>query len=153
VLLAILGVVLAPGVSAEVILSTSVQKVEHQPGPAGATIERLVDADSVLPGERLRYTIVFSNEGKQDAVPGSIVITNPLPEGVHYVEGSATGRDTVISFSTDGENFAAPAGLEISEGAASRTAEAADYRSIRWAFEPGLAAGESGVVSFDVEVY
>jgi uncharacterized repeat protein (TIGR01451 family) len=149
---ALTGMLLASCAAAEVTLNTSVQKVEHEPGPAGAVIERLVDVQSVLPGERLRYTIVFANEGELDAIPGSIVITNPLPQGVRYVEGSATGRDTLITFSIDGETFAVPGALRIPEGATNRPAEAADYRSIRWAFEPGLAAGESGVVSFDVDV-
>ena len=135
---------------AEVMLTTGVMKVVAMPDGSGSRVEQLQEAETVLPGDVLRYTIVFSNQSPQDVAPGSIVITNPLPEGTEYLAGSAVGRNTVISFSLDGENFASPEALVVVEGAARRPAAAADYRSIRWTFEPRLAAGDSGQVSFDL---
>jgi uncharacterized repeat protein (TIGR01451 family) len=134
-------ILLAPVTWAEVVLDSRVQKVD-------AGFETGVDG--VYPGEILRYTIVFSNEGTRTAIAGSIVITNPLPEGTAYVDGSATGMDTLVSFSVDGENFGAPEELVLEEAGLARPAMPGDYRSIRWTFEPELAAGESGEVSFDL---
>jgi len=143
---------------AEVVLSSSVQKIETgapaepaAPGAPGEEIQ-LVPVEKVFAGEALRYTIVFTNQGTQTAVAGSIVITNPLPEGTEYLDGSAAGFDTVITFSVDGENFALPDVLAIEEAGGLRPATAADYRSIRWTFEPELPAGESGEVTFDLRL-
>lgn len=133
---------LAPVSWAEVVLDSRVQKVE-----AGGFQSSV---NGVYPGEILRYTIVFSNEGTRTTVAGSIVITNPLPEGTEYVDGSATGMDTMVTFSVDGENFGAPEELVLVEEGLARPAIPGDYRSIRWTFEPELAAGESGEVSFDL---
>ena len=152
---ACMSLLLVPGLwaaaaSAEVTLATSVKKIAVD--PIDPTRQELVDAVSVLPGEMLRYTIAFSNQGMQDVVPGSIVITNPLPVGTEYVEGSASGSDTRVAFSTDGESFAPSNDLTVLEGGAARRATAADYQSIRWTYQPTLRAGESGEVSFDLRI-
>lgn len=136
---------LAPVALAEVLLDTRVQKVESDGFGAGVS--------GVYPGEILRYTIVFSNTGTQTTVAGSIVITNPLPEGGEYVDGSAAGTDSAVTFSVDGENFDVPESLILVEEGAARPASAADYQSIRWTYEPELAAGDSGEVSFDLLIH
>ena len=104
----------------------------------------------VFSGDVLRYTIRFENTSSQDVTAGSVVITNPLPEETVYLEGSAMGLDTLITYSVDGENFAAPDALLIGEGAQARTASAADYRAIRWAYQPLLPAGAASEVSFEL---
>lgn len=134
----------AAQVAAEVVLSTSVDRV------VGGD-RRSVEA-GVSPGDVLRYTISFTNQGTQTARAGTIVITNPLPEGTEYVDGSAGGAGTVVTFSVDGERFAAPESLMVQQDGASRVATAGDYRSIRWTFRPALSAGESGEVSFDLRI-
>jgi uncharacterized repeat protein (TIGR01451 family) len=137
-----------PGL-AEVILENTVKKIESTVTSSGVVEQQLVAVDSVLPGDELRYTIRFSNQSTQAAEAGSIVITNPLPEGTRYIEGSAAGLDAVIVFSLDGKNFA-PAGTLMLE--AEGASVPADYRAIRWTFGPQLAAGESGSVSFDIRI-
>ncbi len=141
----------APSV-AEVILENAVEKVESTVTPSGMVEQRLMAVESVQPGDELRYTITFSNQGTLAAEAGSIVITNPLPEGTQYIEGSAAGTDAVIVFSLDGENFAPVGSLMLEAGQTSIPAPAADYRAIRWTFGPQLDAGESGSVSFDIRM-
>jgi uncharacterized repeat protein (TIGR01451 family) len=137
-------------VVAEVTLTTEVQRVvEAQPGSGAATLEAVTD---VLPGDVIRYSIVFRNDSAQDVAAGSVVITNPLPDGTDYVDGSATGDSTRITFSVDGETFEDPSTLTVTDAAGTRRATAADYRSIRWAYAPRLPAGASGEVSFDVRM-
>lgn len=138
----------AATIQAEVTLNTTVARVSMANDDRGA--EQLQSVDEVRSGDVLRYTIVFANESTQDVSAGSVVITNPLPEGTRYLEGTAMGDDTIITFSVDEENFAAPEALMVGEGASTRAASASDYRSIRWTYEPLLRAGESSEVSFDL---
>jgi len=154
-------VAVAPATLAEVTLSTSVERVSTEVG-LGAPVEPADPAErperaypaepltEVLPGDVLRYTISFENTSTQDVAAGSVVITNPLPADTVYVEGSAAGERTRVTFSVDGENFADPEALVVGEGAAVRAADASDYRAIRWTYEPLLAAGESSEVSFEL---
>jgi len=127
--------------AAEVRLSTYVHKVETYSGDGGLQ-RRLVDADSVLPGDELRYTITFTNLGNEVVAAGSILITNPLPEDTEYVPGTAAGQDTVITFSGDGESFGSSEGLLTADGAP----------TIRWLYENELEPGESSSVSFSLRL-
>ena len=151
---------------AEVTLSTSVERIStavsapaavDRAGNITGTIESAGDPagpaatpSEVFSGDVLRYTIVFENTSSQDVAAGSVVITNPLPEETVYLEGSAMGEDTLITYSVDGETFGSPAELLVGEGAQARAATAADYRAIRWAYEPLLPAGASSQVSFEL---
>lgn len=138
----------AAATQADVTLNTSVARVSMV--AEGTGVEQLENVSDVLPGDVLRYTIVFANTSTQDVAAGSVVITNPLPEGTEYLAGSAAGADTIITFSVDDENFAGPDSLMVGEGASARAATASDYRSIRWTYERLLGAGESSEVSFDL---
>ena len=100
---------------------------------------RISLVSEVLPGDVLRYTIVFQNTSTQDVAAGSVVITNPLPEQTLYVEGSAAGARTEVTFSVDGETFAEHPKRCVVGGSAAgsaRAADAADYRAIRWTYQP-----------------
>ncbi len=153
-----LGAMLAAAAAAEVSLETSVEKWESYEDAFGTLKRRLVDAETVLPGDELRYTITFMNHGPELVDAGSIVITNPLPEGTDYLLGTAAGVDTLITLSTDGEQFAAadtsPAARFDPAPAPDATGSVAapEVRAIRWAFEPSLEPGESSFVTFEVRL-
>lgn len=139
-------------VVAEVTLTTQVHRVV--PGEPGtrAGNEALEAVTDVRPGDVIRYTIIFQNESAQDVAAGSVVITNQLPEGTVYLDGTASGDSTQITFSVDGDDFADPGSLTVTDASGTRRAAAADYRSIRWAYGPRLPAGARGEVSFDVRM-
>lgn len=139
-------------VVAEVTLTTQVQRVVPGEPATRAGNEALEAVTDVRPGDVIRYTIVFRNESAMDVAGGSVVITNPLPEGTVYLDGTAAGDSTQITFSVDGELFADPGSLTVTDGTGTRRAAAADYRSIRWAYAPRLPAGAAGEVSFDVRM-
>ena len=166
---------LPPFASAEVTLNTSVERISttvptNTDTPVGTTADGELgagvempspansDADNaeadvpneVFSGDVLRYTIRFENTASQDVAAGSVVITNPLPEGTVYLEGSAMGQDTLITYSVDGETFAAPMELLVGEGAQARAASAVDYQAIRWTYQPLLPAGAASEVSFEL---
>ena len=138
--------------AAQVTLENSVQKVETFVNEAGEPQRRLVDADSVVPGDELRYTIAFSNNGGASVDAGSVVITNPIPDETEYMDGTAFGSGTDIVYSLDGENFAAPEALTVMLEGVETPVMAKDYRSIRWVFRPALEPGETSNVSFSVRL-
>lgn len=142
----------ATSAMAQVTLENTVQKVETFVNDTGEPQRRLVDAESVVPGDELRYTITFTNAGSEVVDAGSIVITNPIPPETEYLDGTAFGSGTEIDFSLDGETFAPADELMISQGGAEVIASAKDYRSIRWVFQPALEPGETGNVSFNVRL-
>lgn len=145
--------VLAPVSAAAVAMTDSVQKVERYVDADGQVKRRLVTTDQVIPGDELRYTIEFANDGRAAIDARSIVITNPLPEDTVYIDGTAFGSGTVVEYSVDnGETFAPAAALTVERDGVSVPASAADYTTIRWTFEPVLEPGENSNVSFNVRL-
>lgn len=114
--------------------------------------ERL--ADSLSPGgghERL-YTGRFRYQGA-DAVP-ALRIVLPVPAGMHYLPGSATGPGAEIAYSVDGgRTFAPPETLRAMRAAPgallrTRRARAAEYTHIQWLLVGEFVPGLTGLVSF-----
>ena len=128
-------------------VTTVVQKEETFINDDGERDKRLVDASTVVPGERVVYTITFRNISDQAA--DNVVITNPIDSNLTYVDGSAFGPGTDIEFSADGgKTWGAPGGLQVSDEGGTRAAEAADFTHVRWVVKNDLAAGAHGVVRF-----
>ncbi len=128
-------------------VTTVVQKEEVFTNENGEQEKRLVDANTVIPGERVVYTITFRNISDQSA--DNVVITNPIDSNLTYVEGSAFGPGTVIEFSVDGgKTWGAPDALQVSEDGGTRRAEAKDFTHVRWVVQNDVAAGALGVVRF-----
>jgi uncharacterized repeat protein (TIGR01451 family) len=138
----------------EVELSSLVQKLETYVDENGEEQTRLVEAASVVPGDELRYTILFENVSDSVTVDaGSVVITNPVPEFTEYVEGTAFGAGTVIEFSADGgETWGDPGSLTVIDEGGERLAEPADYTHVRWTLQPELEPGAQGSVYFRVKL-
>ena len=115
---------------------------------SGIEQPRLIEAARVLPGEEVLFTVTYTNVGDQAAE--DVVITNPVPEHMSYVNSSATGDNTSVAFSVDGgETFAAPQNLRITDDlGVERPAAAKDYSHIRWVVDSDLTAGGSGTVQF-----
>jgi uncharacterized repeat protein (TIGR01451 family) len=142
----------ASAAEAQVRLDNSIKKVETFVNEAGDVERRLVDANSVVPGDELQYTVRFTNNGNEPVDAGTIVITDAIPAHTEYLDGTAFGAGTDIWFSVDGEMFASPADLSVVKDGAELLAAAKDYRSIRWTFGPNLKSGDSGYVSFNVRL-
>ena len=102
----------------------------------------------VVPGDEVVYTLHYTNSGQEPA--DNVVITDPVPEHMMYTEGSASGADTVITFSVDnGATYDLPARLTIvGADGKERPAQGSDYTHIRWTLTKSLAPGETGRVSF-----
>jgi uncharacterized repeat protein (TIGR01451 family) len=109
-----------------------------------------VDAakEKVPPGGVVIFTSRFTNKGKQPAT--GVVITNPVPEHMTYVDLSAEGKGAKIEFSIDGGKTYGPAEqLKVTEKDGKvRPALPKDYTHIRWTVSAPLTPGATGTVSF-----
>jgi uncharacterized repeat protein (TIGR01451 family) len=104
-----------------------------------------VTPDVVVPGDRVRVTLIFTNKGGPPAAGVNLV--NPIPDGLVYDD---TADDAGFGVSTDGgKMFGALASLTIPvEGAAPRPAAAADVTHVRWLWPDAIAPGQSRSVAF-----
>ena len=126
---------------------TVVQKEEVTVTADGEKETRLVPAGTVVPGERVVYTITFQNISTEPA--DNIVITNPISGELTYVDGSAFGPGTNIQFSVDGgTTFASREELTVTEDGETRAATADDFTHVRWVMQTELAAGAQGMARF-----
>ena len=126
---------------------TIVQKEQVTVTESGDKETRLVPAGTVVPGERVVYTITFRNISEEPAE--NIVITNPISGELTYVDGSAFGPGTEIEFSVDGgQTFASRDALTVTEDGETRAAVADDFTHVRWVMQTELAAGAQGMARF-----
>lgn len=128
-------------------VTTIVQKeivIENEDGEAE---KQLVVAETVVPGERVVYTITFVNVGEEPAQ--NVVITNPIAESLTYVAGSATNGSMTVEFSADGgKTFGLPGELRINDEGIDRPAATQDYTHVRWVMKTELEVGATGSASF-----
>jgi len=126
---------------------TVVQKEQVSVDEAGEAKTELVAADTVIPGEKVVYTITFRNIGDEPA--DNVIITNPISGDLLYVDGSAFGPGTDIQFSIDGgKTFANPSELVVTEDGVTRSAVATDFTHIRWVMQQELAVDAQGTARF-----
>ena len=125
---------------------TVVQK-EDVVNEDGQTESHMVAVESVVPAERVFYTITFTNVGDDPAE--NVVITNPIAAELSYVQGSAFGPGMDVQFSVDGgATFANAAELTVTEDGASRAATPEDFTHIRWVMQGELDTGSQGTARF-----
>lgn len=114
----------------------------------GKPVTKLVDAKNVIPGDTIVYTIKATNNGNSQV--GNIVLVDPLPEGVVYLPGTATGREQ-LSLSTDNGATYTPA-EEFGDGTTPRKASVETSPThLRWIVDL-LPAGESVAFEFQARV-
>jgi uncharacterized repeat protein (TIGR01451 family) len=121
--------------------SILVKTVAEQEQAAADGSLRLVPAAKVLPGREVVYTVTVENIGHD--VARDVVVTNPVPEHTRYLDGSAFGPGTELTFSVDGgHRFAGPGDLVVRDALGSaRAATPADYTHIRFVLKNPLNGG------------
>ena len=105
-------------------------------------------ADTVTPGERVVYTLSFTNDSTQPAT--DLILTMPVPKEVRYMEGSATDLNMVPVFSADGgTNFSTREQLQVlNNDGQFQAASSGDITHIRWTVPGPLAIGETDNLAF-----
>lgn len=114
----------------------------------GMKVLKRFPAGLVVPGTEVIYTNIYTNI--TDAPADHVVITNPIPEHMEYVEGSAGGENTRIDYSVDGgQGYDQPENLRLIDiDGKERRALANEYTNIRWTLSNPLQPGAKGEVSF-----
>ena len=140
---------LASTISAQALTAT--QKVEKEisvQNADGTTQTQLVSAAEVTPGEKVVYTVVYTNDSSEAAT--DIVLAMPVPADVRYLEGTANRPGAVVRYSTDGgSSFSERDALVLpAVGGGTRSANVDDITHIQWRIAGPVAVGTSDEVSF-----
>lgn len=145
-------ILLAMQANAGITLKNTAQVEVTETDSQGKQTVTRKPADKVIPGSVVIYTITANNTGEQSA--DNIVITDPIPPDTEYVEGSAFGAGTDITFSVDGgKTYAKPNQLTVKgDDGKPRPATASDYTHIRWQLQFSLKPGQEAPVWFRARV-
>ncbi len=146
---ALLGANSAHGEGGAIELQTTVEKRLQRMLPSGKVETTFAPAATVVPGDTVAYTIEARNLSADQAAE-RVVITDPIPDHTHYVDGSARGEGAEVLFSVDGGmRFDTAEQLRVkAEDGSVRAATARDYTHIRWVFRDSLAPSETRAVRF-----
>ena len=80
-------------------------------------------------------------------------MNNPIANNSLYRAGSASGDNTDITFSVDGEKFATADALVVNDSSGKRwQAKPGDYKVIRWVYTKSLKAGEKAKVTYKTSI-
>ena len=126
-------------VLAQIEVSTTAEIEVIEVNPDGTESVSRKAADRVVPGTEVIYTITAKNAG--DVPADEVVVTNPVPAQTRYVEGSAAGANTDVTFSVDGGNtWGRAESLTVADANGEpRAATADDYTHVRWTLKSSLA--------------
>src|SRR5437762_8399008 len=116
---------------------------------------RHADLSRVLPGDTVRYHLLFTNVSA-GAVHG-IVLDNPIPAGLRYAAGSAKAdrSDVAILYSIDGgKTYSAEPMIDADVGGKreQRTAPSDIYTHVRWTVRGDVAKGAQLRAVYDAQV-
>ena len=101
--------------------------------------------DVVVPGDRVRITLTFTNGGAAPAA--DVKIVNPIPEGLTF-DGTSDPKDFTVSVD-GGKIFGALETLTVPvAGAAPRAATAGDVTHVRWLWSNPVPAAAARSVAF-----
>lgn len=136
-----------------ILLQNVAEKEELFIDNSGVERARLVPVATALPGDEITYTITFTNVGAEPVE--RVVITNPVPKYMSYVDRSAVGAGSTITFSVDGGvSYASPQELFVADGEGNqRPAQAEDYTHIRWQLLNNAEPGSKGFARFSAVLH
>jgi len=148
-ILALSAALLAAGASASALTAT--QKVEKEitvRQADGTSVTELVSAAEVTPGEKIVYTVSYTNDSVEAAT--DIVLAMPVPADVRYLEGSADREGAIVRYSADGgASFVEREALVLpAVGGGTRAASSDDITHIQWRIAGPVEAGASDAVMF-----
>ncbi len=139
---------MASNANSPVSITSQVKELVQQVDANGQSHLVAVNPDRIVPGDRILYTTKVTNNGARAS--DNIVITNPIPEHVRYLGGTATGDNFTIVYSVDGgEQWGQPEQLQVKQADGTvRQAQPAEYTHIRWQYRSALQPAEVRRVSF-----
>lgn len=122
-------------------------RIEIASGPHRG-VARFVPATVLSQGEVVYYTVRIKNPTSEYL--RDVSVTQRIPANTVYVEDSASGPGTEISFSVDGGvTFAPKEQLKrVDEDGVTRRASEDEYTHIRWHMKNALAPGAVALARF-----
>jgi len=145
--LAMLGVFTIPAHATGLKATQTVEVAIVTTDANGEDALTFAPATDVEPGQQVRYSLAYTNEGTEAADSVSLVM--PIPSEVTYLEASVSGTRGTAMFSVDnGQTFAARDALTIGEAENSRVANASEITHVKWAFGAPVAPADSGEISY-----
>lgn len=142
-------VLMAAAPTASALTATqSVFKEIVKTNAAGEQSYERVDANTIIPGDRVIYALSYANDAAEAA--DDIVLTMPIPEVINYIDGSANTDVANILYSVDGgASFGARTVLMVlGDNGVMRPASSEDITHIRWSLTEPISPGEQGELSF-----
>lgn len=109
-------------------------------------------ATDVLPGDVVRFTLRFTNTTDQPV--RDVVFSNPVPEGMRYVAGSAAAGagNATITFSIDGgASYSPQPTIEVTDENGERRrvpASPETYTHVRWTVTDWVQPGQGATAEF-----
>ena len=147
ILTALLAAASSPAAAQESGTLTSRVELEKAiPGAnRSAELYTYVEPNVVVPGDRVRVTLTFTNNSAAPAT--GLNITNPIPAGLAF---NSTNDTTDFSVSVDGgKSFGALASLTVpAEDSSPRAATLSDVTHVRWLWSQPVAPRQSRSVAF-----
>jgi len=128
---------------------TLTSKIELERTAAGESgqepAKTYVNPTVVVPGDRVRVTLTFTNGGTEPA--SGVNIVNPIPDGLVF---DGTADPAAFSVSVDGAKaFGVLDTLTMPvEGGAPRPAADTDVTHVRWLWPDAIPPGQSRSVAF-----
>lgn len=146
--LAVAATIAAPPVAAQGggVLSNKIELEKRVAGADGApdTISYTAP-ETVVPGDRVRVTLIFTNNGAAPATGVNLV--NPVPDALLF-DGADESPGFAVSVD-GGKTFGALGSLRVpGPNAESRAASSADVTHVRWLWLDAVPVGESRTVAF-----
>ncbi len=128
------------------VLTSKVELEKEIPGAHRTTsLYTYVEPKVVVPGDRVRVTLTFTNNSASPAT--GLNITNPIPAGLFF---NGTDDTTDFSVSVDGgKSFGALSSLTLPvANAAPRAATLTDVTHVRWLWVKPVAPQQNRSVAF-----
>ncbi|HEX7022489.1 MAG TPA: hypothetical protein VF171_06505 [Trueperaceae bacterium] len=124
--------------------------VSEVTGEDGNKQEKFTQATTARPGQVVEYRVSATNTGETTLPAGTVEIIGPVPQGTHYLEGSATpsSEQRLTEFSADGgQSWSEPPVLVNGE-----VAKPESYTAVRWTLLSDLEPGKSATFVYRVVV-
>lgn len=141
--------------AAQITIETTIEKQEKVLVDGKQQV-RYVPAETTMPGDTLRFSLIYKNIGDEQAT--DVILNNPIPAGTRYIPETASNSDGYdVLFSIDGgSNYKKPAQLtytvSLPDGSTeSRVAVPEQYTNVRWRISD-ITPGATGQVSFNALV-
>ena len=138
-----------PHMGVQAMTASQTVQVERIVKLADGTVQvKYEKPDTVVPGDRLVYTVNYLNDKNETSE--SLRLDMPVPEQLTYIDGSADIEGADVVYSIDGgQNYALRPDLIVSDAQGNRrAAKAEDITHIRWTLINDVLPGESGAVKF-----